>query len=374
MPISYLLAKNTSLKNLLGFFITVIVRFLRLRRFLSRDVGTGIVVISLHKLGDSVFTIPAIKEILKHLKTDIYLFCFEETKPIFKMSLREDQIISFKHSDFYLDDRVAKHSVRKKIVELNPRMIYDLTGSIRSATILIPSTVKEIIGMNESYFKPIYTKFVPRRAKPHIIDIYLDIVDSIIDTDRKILKEFPVRIIETGYLLIHPFAGWTAKEWNLHKFIKLAENLNQHFEVIIVSPSGKITEDVANELISSGVKWIETKDSDELIDIIRGCSILISNDSGPIYIANFMGKPTFTIYGPTNPVYHLPFGKNHQFYQTVIKCSPDKNSKYCFTDAGRNGCPSFECMNMITVSDLENKLLDFIEMLGIKHKVYRYEQ
>ena len=234
----------------------------------------------------------------------------------------------------------------------------------------MPSAANHIIGINESYFKSIYTEFTPKRTSPHIIDIYLDAISSIISHDRKSLKEFRSNINEDGYLLIHPFAGWKAKEWNLNKFINLAANLNKNFETILVTPPGMIAGDIATEILAAGIRLVETKNTDELLDVIKGCSLIISNDSGPVYMANIMGKPTFTIYGPTNPAFHIPYGKNHQFYQKIIKCSPDAGSKYCFTDAGRNGCPSFECMNMISIQELEKKLFEFIYSLGIKKKVF----
>ena len=370
MPISYTLAKNSSLTKLVEFVVFLLVKIVRLKNYLGKTEGSGTVIISLHKLGDSVFTIPSIREILKHWKNGVYLFCFEEAKPIFKMFFDEDMIIPFKHSDFYSNDRIAKRIVRKKLKDIDPCRIYDLTGSVRSATILMPSAANHIIGINESYFKSIYTDFTHKRTSPHIIDIYLDAISSIITHDRKSLKEFRSKVNVDGYLLIHPFAGWKAKEWNLNKFIDLAANLNKNFETILVTPPGMIAGDIANEILTAGIRLIETKNTDELLDVIKDCSLIISNDSGPVYMANIMGKPTFTIYGPTNPAFHIPYGKNHQFYQKTIQCSPHAGNKYCFTDAGRNGCPSFECMNLISTQELEKKLLEFIYSLGIKKKVF----
>jgi heptosyltransferase-2 len=79
---------------------------------------------------------------------------------------------------------------------------------------------------------------------------------------------------------------------------------------------------------------------------------MISNDSGPLYIASLMGKPTFTIYGPTNPLFHLPLGSKHNYIRHLISCSPAETEKYCFTNAGRDGCPSFECMNQLKVDEV----------------------
>ena len=92
-------------------------------------------------------------------------------------------------------------------------------------------------------------------------------------------------------------------------------------------------------------------------------NLIISNDSGPLYLANLLGKPTFTIYGPTNPEYSIPFGKNHDYIQKKIECSPEKNKQYCFTNAGRKGCPSFECMNKLTIDEVLKKLNEFLSRI-----------
>ena len=367
MHISYLIKKNKSLKYLLEIILFLLISFIRIMRNSASNKSTATAILSLHKLGDSVFTIPAIKEIMKNRGQDCYLFCFEETKPIFTLFFREESLITFKHSDFILDDRIAKSIVRKKLGEIKPSTIYDLTGSIRSASILFPYTGNCIIGTNENYFKTIYTDFIPKRTDPHLIDIYLDVISSTIP-GRENLKEFPIQTTRDGYLLIHPFAGWAAKEWNLTKFIKLAEHLNEHYEVIIVSPPNKINEDISEELKFLGIRLVETETTSELIEVINNCSMIISNDSGPVYIANIIGKPTFSIYGPTNPKFSVPYGQNHRYFRKVIKCSPGEGDQYCFTDAGRNGCPSIECMNLISLTEIEKKLIPFIEELNIKPK------
>jgi ADP-heptose:LPS heptosyltransferase len=87
-----------------------------------------------------------------------------------------------------------------------------------------------------------------------------------------------------------------------------------------------------------------------------------------LQIAALLGKATFTIYGPTNPEFHLPFGKYHAYVQKNISCSPKKNEKFCFTDAGRDGCPSFECMNLLSVEEVIPRVMDFISRLNIKKK------
>jgi ADP-heptose:LPS heptosyltransferase len=45
--------------------------------------------------------------------------------------------------------------------------------------------------------------------------------------------------------------------------------------------------------------------------LLKKCSIVVSNDSGPLHIAAALGTPVLGIYGPTDPLLQGPFGDNH---------------------------------------------------------------
>jgi ADP-heptose:LPS heptosyltransferase len=367
MEISIILSNNKLFSNLVKLNIFLIVKFFRtINKILHLSHGNQIVVIAFHKLGDSVFTLPALKEIHKFSNGNFIIFCFEETRPIFELFYDKRYIISFNHSDFSFSGRVTRRIVRKKLKKINPKVIFDLTGGSSTATLLFNSPAKEIIGITEEYYKPMYTKYSPVRKKPHIMDIYFDAIKPAIPVFDENLKKFNSNINKDGFILIQPFAGWKAKEWGLKKFIDLSEKINKNYKSIIVTESGRINEEVKNEINHRGIEIIETRDIYELIKVTKNCSLFISNDAGPIYIANMLGKPTLTIYGPTNPAFHLPYGNKHKFIQKIIKCSPLPEEKSCFTDAGRNGCPSFECMHLLNVDEVYNELELFINELGIE--------
>jgi ADP-heptose:LPS heptosyltransferase len=324
----------------------------------------------LRKLGDAVFTIPAIKEIQKKQNGKLFLICFPETEPIYHTALSNIDIITLGHDSFYLKDRVAKTSARRLIVKINPGTIIDLTGVITSATLIYDSKAEKIIGTNEKYFHAIYSEFIINPGNIHMVDQYLNIVQKYFNIEvNSDSKEFECKIKTDGYILIHPFAGWKAKEWNFPKFVSLAKHISNEYNCLIVVPAGYLTAQMHNDIKNAGLKIIETKDTDELISVLNDCSVFISNDSGPIQIAAMLGKPTFTIYGPTNPEYHIPFGNHHTYIQKIIECSPKTGEKFCFTDAGRDGCPSFECMNQLSVYEVELQIMDFIVKLNVIRKI-----
>ena len=360
--LTFLLERNPVLQKLLNiaaFPIFYIVRFLS--RLFS-TAGENVAIVSLHRLGDTVFTIPAIKEIIKHYDKVVYIFCYEESALIYKEVLPNLNYIRLSKNDFYLKGRIAKRKTRSLLKAINPKAIFDLTGSVKSAFLISNSSANEMIGSNLQHFKLIYTHFTPIRKIPHLTDVYLDIVKTKFDVENEnSLKEFENNFNKDEKILIHPFGGWAAKEWELEKFIQLAEKLGEEYFVEIVVPSGSIGHKEKQEAQKRKISILETKSISDLIDKIKVCSIFIGNDTGPLYIANMLGKPTFTIYGPTNPEYSVPYGEDHDFIAKTIHCSPEKNKQYCYTHAGMVGCPAFKCMELLSVDEVYNKLLPFVQ-------------
>ncbi len=141
----------------------------------------------------------------------------------------------------------------------------------------------------------------------------------------------------------------------------LTEKLSLEYNVEIIAPIHSIGHKEKQEAEKRKISITETSSIDELIEQTRDCSVFIGNDSGPLYIANMLGKPTFTIYGPTNPDYSVPFGDNHKYIINTIHCSPEKNKQYCHTVAGLLGCPAFKCMESLELDEVYNKLLPFVQ-------------
>jgi ADP-heptose:LPS heptosyltransferase len=337
-----------------------VVRYLRKK---NKSGSTAIIV--LHKLGDSIFTVQAISKIISIYAAPVFIICFKETSPIFKLAFKNPKCIEFAHDEFYFNDRIASRNAKKKLEKLIPYTIYDLTGNVSSISLIFSSKAKKIIGINDRVFRKIYDNFVPIRSQPHVKDIYLDAVREQCHTDSSIinLKSFWKL---NSYILIHPFAGWKAKEWNLRKFICLAERLAKSYHVIMLSAPNKFNKDIIIYLENKHIKLVETKSIDELIEIIKNSTLFIGNDSGPIHIANLLGIPTFTIYGPTNPDYHKPTEGLNGHIMNKLKCSPKKIEKVCFTNGGRNGCPFNECMFLLEEKDVYNSVQSFIDEIN-KH-------
>lgn len=330
----------------------------------------NVIVIALHRLGDTVFALPAIRKLQLQFDGNLTIVCFNESIPIYNLALKNIKLCNVLREDFYFGERMAKSKIRKRLKLLYPDTIIDITGTMMSASLIFSSRARRIIGMNRNQFKAIYDSFISSRTNPHLMDMYLDVVNMVVPLKtEENTKYFVNKITRGGKILVQPKAGWDAKEWNFNKFVKLIEKLNKIHSTCLIIPVNSIPNDILYELSEKEIDLIQTNSLEELFEYIKHCSAFIGNDSGPLYIASLLGKPTFTIYGPTNYEYSLPYGENHHFISKKIKCSPKENEQYCFTTAGIDGCPSFECMNLLEIDEVYTSIKNFITdmLLSLKN-------
>jgi len=210
-------------------------------------------------------------------------------------------------------------------------------------------------------YRSIYDRFVTFRESPQLKDIYLDAISPLINLhERKFHKQPEAAVNPSRKILIHPFAGWKEKEWNLKKYITLAEKLKENYTVSILVKGDELAVDVLEEIRNSGIEIIQSVTIEEMIRLIKECSLFIGNDSGPVNIANFLGKPTFTIYGSTNPEFTATGVTHQEFIIKNLICSANSNEKVCLVGGAVYNCSGTQCMNLLSVEAVNHKIASLI--------------
>jgi ADP-heptose:LPS heptosyltransferase len=81
----------------------------------------------------------------------------------------------------------------------------------------------------------------------------------------------------------------------------------------------------------------------QLIDLLKGCALLLTNDTGTMHLADALGIPVVAIFGSTEPVLTGPVGSTtppHTILRRKVECGP------CYL----RECPlDFRCMTEISV-------------------------
>jgi ADP-heptose:LPS heptosyltransferase len=82
------------------------------------------------------------------------------------------------------------------------------------------------------------------------------------------------------------------------------------------------------------------------------CTHFVSNDSGPMHIANALGIPALALFAPTDVLTHLPLRRSTVALSLAKRCSPCevKGHKYFASGLCR-------CVGEISVSEVEEKLI-----------------
>ncbi|GJQ61454.1 MAG: hypothetical protein SCALA702_05070 [Melioribacteraceae bacterium] len=325
-----------------------------------------IVVLAMHKIGDSVFTVPAIRFLRqRYPESKITVFCYPNNVRVYEYAFGEDvEIVELDPKLFSRGERWAPAEYRKHVQSLKPGKVFDLLGSLKSFSLIFTLPVKHISAITDPMLAGFFDERIYQQDYNTLIDPYLVTVGADPEKDKN-LKYFPVRENRNNSVLINPFGGWKAKEWNFVKFIELYKKLQTDYDVTFVFQKGLIKDDILKQLDVEEIKYVESASMDHLFEITDNCGAFISNDTGPLYVANLLGSPTFAIYGPTNPDYTKPLGEEHEYIQKILKCSSKPIEKFCYTYGGRIGCPAFECMNLLSVEIVYNNIIKFLKRNNI---------
>ncbi|MCD6433514.1 MAG: lipopolysaccharide heptosyltransferase II [Sulfurimonas sp.] len=143
----------------------------------------------------------------------------------------------------------------------------------------------------------------------------------------------------------------SAKRWYPERFAEVASKFNDKFDIIIfggpneVEMAKEIEDNLKSRLVENYTNLAGKTDIKELCANIGGCSLFITNDSGPMHVAAAYQVPTVAIFGPTK------YKETSQWMNeksTIVRhemdCSP------CM----KRECPlkHHECMTNITASEV----------------------
>ena len=129
--------------------------------------------------------------------------------------------------------------------------------------------------------------------------------------------------------------------------------------------------DVASRLISRGIRVASFGTPDEYVEgtenrtggtlaemcrAMLDCTHFISNDSGPMHIANALGIPVLALFAPTDVLTHLPLRPSTVALSLAKRCSPCEVKDHKYFASGR--C---RCVAEISASEVEQKLMTMIQ-------------
>jgi heptosyltransferase-2 len=147
----------------------------------------------------------------------------------------------------------------------------------------------------------------------------------------------------------------SAKRWLPKRFAEAAEKISAQSSVqwiLFGTPrDATVGDQIAATLGDHCVNRVGQTTLDQLIDELRECRLLLTNDTGTMHLAALLGVPVVAIFGSTEPRLTGPLGNGHMVLRHHVECSP------CFL----RECPiDFRCMKAVSAQEAADAVLSLL--------------
>jgi ADP-heptose:LPS heptosyltransferase len=132
-------------------------------------------------------------------------------------------------------------------------------------------------------------------------------------------EELSALALETGrpWIALHPGAGDPRRRWPVEKFAAIGDTLARTGALILVTGTERersLTTGVLEAMQAPAISINERLSLGGLAALLAHCSVVVSNDSGPLHLAGAVGAPTVGLYwcgnlinaGPMTRTRHRP--------------------------------------------------------------------
>ena len=146
-----------------------------------------------------------------------------------------------------------------------------------------------------------------------------------------------------------------AKRWLPERFAEAAAKITAQSSVQWILFGTKndaaIGEQIAAGIGNHCVNRIGQTTLEQLINELRQCRLLLTNDTGTMHLAALLGLPVVAVFGSTEPSLTGPLGNGHTILRHHVECSP------CFL----RECPiDFRCMKAISADQVAAAVLSML--------------
>jgi lipopolysaccharide heptosyltransferase II len=146
-----------------------------------------------------------------------------------------------------------------------------------------------------------------------------------------------------------------AKRWLPERFAeaaaKITEQSSAQWILLGTKNDAAMGEQIAAAIGDHCVNRIGQTTLDQLIDELRQCRLLLTNDTGTMHLAALLDVPVVAVFGSTEPRLTGPLGNGHTILRRHVECSP------CFL----RECPiDFRCMKAITTDEVAGAVLSML--------------
>jgi lipopolysaccharide heptosyltransferase II len=319
-------------------------------------------------LGDAVMSMPAVRAI-KNGRPDVHVTIAapEKIAPMWKLIPEVDAIISLPEDSLLSVVRLFRQQMPFDVAILFP-------NSLRVALESWLSGIPRRVGYRGRCRSWLVNQIVRERRKPRapehhslrFLRIARECGAEIEETSAVQRPKLDVQLSDSNELStinhqplkigLCPGAEYgPAKRWFPERFAEAASKISAQSTVQWILLGTKndaaIGEQIAAAIGDHCVNRIGQTTLDQLIDELRQCCLLLTNDTGTMHLAALLGVPVVAIFGSTEPRLTGPLGNGHIVLRHHVECSP------CFL----RECPiDFRCMKAVTADEVAEAVLSML--------------
>ena len=316
-------------------------------------------------IGDVLFALPALESFKAALpEAEIWLAADPRVKDLFAAGEYADRIVALPTLHKWKDLRAAAKTLEARRFDIGLL----LTNSFSSALLFAAARIPERWGYRRDGRGLFLTKSVLGKVEDppsHMVHFYLRLLEGLG------LKTLPPEIklpapaegqerarkrlaalgadLSKPLIILNPGAAFgPAKRWPASRFAALGrllqERTNAAIAVTGAPEDAAAAEEIASALTEKPIDLVGKTTLGELLGITSLAAVFVTNDTGPMHIANALRVPVVGLFGPTDPRVTAPFHAP----ATVIK----KEDVPCWPCSNR-ACPfDHRCLLRISAAEV----------------------
>lgn len=303
----------------------------------QRMAARKILIIKPSSLGDVVMALPALSALRRSFPdAKISWFIRPEFAPLLKNHPDLDEVILFDRR--FLGKALFNPQAFAALISLIWRLnrskfdiVIDLQGLFRTAIFAWLSGCPKRFGMaNAGEFGHLFYTHKVEQTKDciHLVDYYLEIVrqagaskidvqfllpaDSVAEgTVKRLLAANDIG--QDNYAVLVTTSAHEDKCWPVERFAALADKISKQFGLSIIATGSASEKPIVERLKHKAnvpiTNFAGVTSIGELVALLKGARLVVSNDTGPGHIAAALGVPVVLLFGRSNPARVAPYGR-----------------------------------------------------------------
>ncbi len=127
------------------------------------------------------------------------------------------------------------------------------------------------------------------------------------------------------YVVIHPGSGAPVKEWPQYRWTAVARSLSAYGYHLVLTGGSAETDQCSAiaDAVDGAISLAGATSVAVLSEVLRGASLALGPDCGPLHLATAVDTPTIHLFGPSDPGRYGPWGdpRRHRILSANWRCA-----------------------------------------------------